>query len=150
MVKQLFDNKISDDKLLEIKIPVNFPTLTDAGDTYTSVAGQIQLKDAYYNYIKLKVTRDTMYFICLPNTTKTRLVNANVITAKEISDVPINKKGHDTAAKKINSLSEYNLQSFIYNYTAFGKNLKTDNKFVNTIINSPFIDSPGKPPNAIS
>jgi hypothetical protein len=39
------------------------------------------------------VTQDTMSFICIANSVKTRLVNANLIIAKEISDVPLSKKG---------------------------------------------------------
>ena len=95
MVKEIFDNKVDNAKLIEIKIPVNMPTIQD-WDEYEVITGQIQLKDAYYNYVRLRMTRDTMYFVCVPNTNKTRLVNANIITAKEINDVPISKKGHDS------------------------------------------------------
>lgn len=146
MVKQIFDNKIDDTKLIEIKIPVNFPTITNWTD-YAVVTGQIQLKDAYYNYVRLKMTTDTMYFICLPNAAKTRLVKANIIAAKDVSDVPISKKGQDAGVKKVNSLSEYNLQSFKYSCTRFGITLPTNNRFVNLQITHPFIESPGKPPN---
>jgi len=149
MVKQIFDNKIDKAKLIELKIPVNMPTIQDWTE-YEVVQGQVQLKDAYYNYVRLKMTRDTMYFICIPNTVKTRLVNANIITAKEINDVPMSKKGHDTGIKKVNTLSEYNLQAFQYSYHAFETQLKPNDNSVSFKLNSPFIDSPGKPPNFIS
>jgi hypothetical protein len=149
MVKQIFDNKINDAKLIEIKIPVNMPTIQDWNE-YEVVQGQIQLKDAYYNYVRLKMTRDTMYFICIPNTVKTRLVNANIITAKEINDVPLSKKGHDQAAKKISTVSEYNLQAFQYSYAAFETLLKQDNTSIPYHLTRPFVESPGKPPNFIS
>jgi hypothetical protein len=148
MVKKIYGDKITDAKLIEIKIPVHFPTITD-WDDYELIAGQIQLKDAYYNYVKLKMTRDTMYIVCLPNTTKTRLVNANIITAKEISDIPLNKSSHSTAIKKVGALSEYNLQAFQYNYSAFGIFLKQSPEPVSFNITNPFIESPGKPPNFI-
>lgn len=146
MVKQVFDSKINDAKLIEIKIPVHSPTLTD-WDDYEVVSGQIELKDAYYNYVKLKITRDTMYFVCLPNTAKTRLVNANIITAKEISDVPLSKNGHAPAVKKVNTLSEYNLQAFNYSFSGFGIFINQNNGSVTFKITRPFIESPGKPPN---
>ncbi len=147
MVKQIFDNKIDETKLIEIKIPVHFPTVTDWTE-YAVVEGQIQLKDAYYNYVRLKMTRDTMFFVCIPNATKTRLVNANIITAKEISDVPISKKGHDAPFKKVNSLSEYNLKTFHYGFPNFetSAGLNTINQVVLHLC-KPYIDSPGKPPN---
>lgn len=148
MVKQMYTNQINDSKYIELKIPVHMPTV-DNWTEYEVVAGQIQLKDAYYNYVKLKMTRDTMYFVCLPNKTKTRLVNAKIITAKEVADVPLSKKA-DSSSKKVNSLSEYNLQSFTYQYTVIGTVFKPSYKPVLTRLNSPYIESPGKPPNYTS
>ena len=148
MVKQIFDNKIDDTKLIEIKIPVNMPTVNDWTE-YEVIEGQIQLKDAYYNYVRLKMTHDTMYFVCLANTAKTRLVNANIITAKQISDVPLSKKG-DQAAKKVNTLNEYNLQGFQYDYSAFSILTRPGIRLLSFKLNEPFIESPGKPPNFIS
>jgi hypothetical protein len=149
MVKQLFDNKIDNAKLIEIKMPVNMPTIQDWTE-YEEIVGQIQLKDAYYNYVRLKMTRDTMYFICVANTTKTRLVTANIITAKQISDVPFSKKGQEPVSKKVNALSEYNLQVFKYHYSANGILLKNNISLLTFKLTNPFIDSPGKPPNFIS
>jgi hypothetical protein len=148
MVKQIYSNAINDSHFIELKIPVHMPTITD-WDDYEVVAGQIQLKDAYYNYVKLKMTRDTMYFVCLPNKTKTRLVHANIITAKEIADVPLSKKT-DAAAKKVNSaISEYNLQAFQYQHLVFETAVAPNYGAVSTSLNFPYIDSPGKPPNFI-
>jgi hypothetical protein len=147
MVKEIFDNKINEAKLIEIKIPVNMPTIQDWTE-YEVIQGQIQLKDAFYNYVRLRMTRDTMYFVCIPNTVKTHLVNANIITAKEINDVPLSKKGHDGSIKKVSLLSEYNLQAFQYHYTEFETVLKSNDKSLSINLNSPFIDSPVKPPNS--
>jgi len=95
------------------------------------------------------MTRDTMFFVCLPNTTKTRLVNANIIIAKKISDVPLSKKG-DQGVKKINTFIQYNFQAFQYQYSAFGTFLKRANTHIAFQLNNPFIDSPVKPPTFIS
>jgi hypothetical protein len=149
MVKQIFENKIDKTKLIELKIPVNMPTISDWTE-YEEIVGQIQLKDAYYNYVRLKMTRDTMYFICLQNTDKTRLVTANVITVKEISDVPVSKKGQSPVTKKVNTLSEYNLQAFKYSYAAFSVFLKQNQGILSFQLNKPFVESPGKPPNFIA
>jgi len=148
MVKQVYDNKINNAKLIELKIPVHMPTVLNWSE-YAVVAGQIQLKNAYYNYVKLKMTRDTMFFVCLPNTTKTRLVNANIIIAKQISDVPLSKKG-DQGVKKINTFIQYNFQAFQYRYSEFGTFLKRANIDIAFQLNNPFIDSPVKPPTFIT
>ena len=147
MVNEVFDNKINDNKnLIEIKIPAHSSEYASS-DEYKMVSGQIQLKDGYYNYVSLKITKDTMYFVCLPNVAKTRLVNANIITAKEISDAPVSKSSHNPTVKKIGTLSEYNLRVFQYNYTEFGVFLKPNRGQELLHLASPFIASPGKPPN---
>ncbi len=125
------------------------PTISDWTE-YEEIVGQIQLKDAYYNYVRLKMTRDTMYFICLQNTDKTRLVSANVITVKEISDVPVSKKGQAPVSKKVNTLSEYNLQTFKYSYAVVGISVKKNNAMLSFQLINPFIESPGKPPNFVA
>jgi len=149
LVKQIYDNKIDDKKLVEIKIASHLPIMQD-WDQYQEVVGQIQVKGAYYNYVRMRMTRDTMYLMCVANTNKTRLEAAKVVTTKEINDVPLSKKGHDPLAKKINTLSEYNLQVFNYHYAAFGTLVKLDRKPVSYSINHPYIESPGKPPNFIA
>jgi hypothetical protein len=150
MVKQIFENKIDKTKLIELKIPVNMPTISDWTE-YEEIVGQIQLKDAYYNYVRLKMTRDTMFFVCIPNATKTRLVNANIITAREIADVPLTKKGQNPSVKKINTLSDYNLQLFQYSYSGFGTQLAAGDIMAALLkTTKPYIESPGKPPNFIS
>ena len=146
IVKEIFDNKVNDAKLVEIKVPVNMPTIQDWTE-YEVIQGQIQLKDTYYNYVRLKMTRDTMYFVCIPNSVKTRLAKANVIAAKEFSDVPLTKKGHEAPVKKINSISDYNLQSFTYEYASFETDVKPVSRTISFVLDKPFFDSPGKPPN---
>jgi len=148
MVKQVYENKIDDNKLVLLKIPVNMPTVNEMTE-YETIAGQIQLKDAYYNYVKLKMTRDTMYFVCYANTAKTKLVKANLITAKEFSDVPMSKKS-DAVAKKLNALSEYNLQGFDYQYSITATLVKPIYKDMSSNLDNPYIDCPGKPPNTNS
>jgi hypothetical protein len=144
----MFENKIDKSQYIELKVPVHLPTIQDWTE-YAEVVGQIQLKDGYYNYTRLKMTRDTMYFVCVPNTAKERLINANVIVAKEINDVPFSKKGEQPVMKKVTTVTEYNFNAFQYSYSAFGTYLKKIDKPVFIHLNEPFIESPGKPPNAI-
>jgi len=122
------------------------PTVNDMTE-YETVAGQIQLKDAYYNYVKLKMTHDTLYLVCYANTAKTQLVKANIITAKEFTDVPMSKKS-DGVSKKLNTLSEYNLQAFNYHCSVSESFVKPDYKSISPKTDNPYISSPGKPPNA--
>ena len=81
--------KVSD--LVEIKIPVKLPKINNWGD-YERISGTIQLHKNWYNYVKLKMTRDTLFVMCVPNYKTTRLINANIIYAREVSEAPLNAK----------------------------------------------------------
>ncbi|WP_183559254.1 hypothetical protein [Mucilaginibacter sp. SP1R1] len=146
IVKQIYENKFDSAKLVEIKLPVHLPGIRD-WDNYVVDHGQLQLKGVYYNYLKYKITRDTMSFICIANSVKTRLVSANLVIAKEISDVPLSKKGHDSSQKKVNTGNEYSFQVMHYQFSAFSTMLKIRTIPISYHLSFPFIESPGKPPN---
>lgn len=149
IVKQMYDSKFNTKDLIEIKIPVNMPTIVDWPE-YEQITGQIQLNGGYYNYIRLKMTKDTMSLICLPNKIKANLVQANVIVAKNINDVPLSKKGAQSSAKKINLGYDNVYQVAECNYTDFAKTVKAVKNTLCSSLTNPYIESPGKPPNTIS
>ncbi|MBD1391589.1 hypothetical protein [Mucilaginibacter glaciei] len=103
--------------LVEIKIPVRMPYVHEQR-FYENVSGQIQLKGNCYNYVALKMTRDTMYVKCVPNYNKTKLINDNVITAKEVSDGPLSKKTHTPPVKKNGIDNEYNYTITLFDLAA--------------------------------
>jgi hypothetical protein len=69
LVNQMYDSKFNSSKLVELKIPVHMPTIEDWTE-YKDIVGQIQLNDSYYNYVKLKMTKDTLsrFFVTKQNT----------------------------------------------------------------------------------
>lgn len=142
IVKEVYDNKI-DKKLIEIKIPVHLPGM-HAWARYEHIEGQIQLKGTFYNYVRLKMSPDTMAMLCIPNTVKTRLFNANVIIAKEINDVPIGKRAHDSVKKTIDVQYDYPVVN--YQFTATPVLIKKE--YVNTYSSllNPFVETRGQPP----
>jgi hypothetical protein len=147
MVKQMYDNKINSAKLIELKVPVNMPTIQDWTE-YEHIAGQIQLNNAYYNYVRLKMTRDTMYLICLPNNVKADLEKANIIVAKNINDVPMSKKGTTTPSVKKVDFGYDNVYQVLHcDYTPIAKLVNVIDHNTAAHLTSPYIESPGKPPN---
>ena len=147
IVKQIYENKVDATQLIQIKIPVSNPHMQDWKD-YEKVQGQIQLKDNYYNYVGVKMTKDTMYLVCIANSVKTRLVSANLIVAKNMADVPLNKKGSDAGqVKKASGGFEYQIPSSHYSYVAFSTTLKGHENPISAKLTHPYIESPGKPPN---
>ena len=139
------NNRYKTSDLVEIKIPVHL-AIQENWAEYEPISGQVQLKDNSYNYAELKLTRDTMYLLCIPNPDKSRLVNANIIYAKQVSDIPMNKKSHLPLLKKSISESEY--QYSIIDYQAFipakSSNAGHEHAFSDIVKTS--IDVPGQPP----
>lgn len=100
--------------LVEIKIPAHMPQVQDWPE-YEPLYGQVQLQGDSYNYVKLRVTHNAIYIMCVPNYSTTRLANANVIYARQVSDVPLNKKGNTNAVKTFSFNTYYHLTA---SYTA--------------------------------
>lgn len=98
--------------LVEIKLPVNMPCIT-SWSAYEPIRGQVQFKDASYNYVKLKITRKAIYLMCVPNYQRTQLLGQNIINAKNIPDIPVNKKSHIPFGK-LNSPDKHNFPITFY------------------------------------
>lgn len=148
LVKQMYDNKFDPEKLVELKVPVNMPTIQDWTE-YEHIEGQFQFNNVYYNYVRLKMTRDTMYLICLPNNVKSNLVKANLIITKNLNDVPLSKKNatSNPLTKKVN-LGYDNVYQIVHcNHTPCTKLLMRIDNFLSPQLSHPYIESPGKPPN---
>lgn len=79
--------------LTEVQIPVNMPGITD-WTSFINVSGQIQFANTSYNYVKMKVTKHTLYLMCVPNYDATRLSDENILNAKNVKDIPVSKKDH--------------------------------------------------------
>lgn len=97
---QIHENQYKSADLVEVKIPVSLPEIYN-WDTFHPVKGQVQLRHHCYNYVKLRITKDTLYLMCLPNYVKNMLVRTKVIYAKEIDDLPVGKKTSDSSVKKL-------------------------------------------------
>ncbi len=149
IVKNIYENKVDATQLVQIKVPVNNKGITNWPD-YERVQGQIQLKDGFYNYVGVKMTQDTMFLVCVANSTKTKLFNANIIVAKNVSDAPLSKKGEAPAKKAPSSVSEYNNPVVSYNFLNFDDSVERIVNLISSKLTSPYIKSPGKPPNHIS
>lgn len=98
--EQISKNLYKASDLVEIKIPVNLPKITN-WNSYERISGTIQLQENWYNYVKLRMTRDTLFVMCVPNYKTTRLINANIIYAREVSEAPLNAKKQAIPLKNI-------------------------------------------------
>lgn len=148
IVKQIYENKINARQLVQFKIPVHNPDMKD-WDDYKHLQGQLQVKNGYYNYVGAKVTRDTMYLVCVANITKTRLTELNLIVAKDFSDTPQGKKAPEQQpVKKVSVAFEYNNPAVEYSFVTFFTDINESLNLSSELLTNPYIESPGKPPNS--
>jgi hypothetical protein len=146
--EQVSKNNYNIDDLVEVKLPVHMPTIQDWKE-YTCVCGQVKFKSNCYNYVRLKMTRDTVYLMCIPNYEKTRLINQNIIDARKIADIPVNKKERIPFGKA-NNLGMYHYQLTQYKFLTPTITVKGTLKYSYPNIVNSYISLPGQPPDAIN
>ena len=149
IINQINNNRYHNSDLVEVKIPVNLPTLQDWTE-FETVSGQVQFKNNKYNYAQIKMTRDTLYLLVIPNYERTKLVNANIIYAKQVNDIPVNKKSHNSLLKKSISESEYHYISLNYKTTIPVNNTNCYRDYTFLSITKPSLGVPGQPPDLLS
>lgn len=86
--------------LTEVIIPVQLNSVSEWG-SYENISGQIQFEDNTYNYVKMKITHHAMYLMCVPNYESTQPFGNNIITAKNVKNVPVPKKDHVPFGKSV-------------------------------------------------
>jgi hypothetical protein len=147
IIENINHNRYKSAELVEVKIPVHLNT--QDWHEYAIISGQVQLKDHSYNYAELKLTRDTMYLLCIPDSDRSRLINAHIIYAKQVNDIPLNKKSHIPPIKK--SLQESEYLYHIWADKAFlqqsSKKHTPEYNYSATI--NPTLAAPGQPPEGI-
>ncbi len=100
------DAQFSEQELLEIKVPLDLPYTTDWSD-YERYDGEIEIRGTHYNYVKRKLSGDTLYLLCLPNEGKTQIHMVKNEYAKKVNDIPAGKESRDNPGKKNNNSCEY-------------------------------------------
>ncbi|HVW13024.1 MAG TPA: hypothetical protein VHB54_04330 [Mucilaginibacter sp.] len=142
--EQISKNHYRVDDLVEVKLPVKMPAIEDWKE-YIFINGQIKLGNASYNYVKLKMTRDTMYLMCIPNYEATRLINQNIINARKIANIPIGKKDHVPLVKTVTiNVLKHHVQQFQFSDSYVI--LQTCTAPFNIRISEPALTNPEQPP----
>lgn len=97
---------------MQVKVPMHLPNVVN-WDNYEQINGELQLKGHYYKYVGLKITRDTMFLLCLPDDEKTRLENEHIQLAKQENDSPTSKRAHGALPKLAPPIAKYDNQVVI-------------------------------------
>ena len=108
--------KYSEEQLVEIRIPLNMPYYSDKD--YEEVYGETDWNGEHYQYVKRKVSNNTLYLLCLPNKEKTSIVKVKNEFTKAVNDIPGNKEGSQQKSGLVKLLTT----EFRVNETAFDIN----------------------------
>jgi len=141
--EQIGENHYNIDDLVEIKVSANMPGVTD-WKGYEKLSGRIQFKNSAYNYVKIKMTRNAIYLVCIPNYATTHLSGQNIIYARQVPDIPVPKKDH-VPFGKINLIA-YNYQAVHYKFSIPLIKVRKTVSCNHSFIPNPLIKGPGQPP----
>ncbi|QMU28045.1 hypothetical protein [Adhaeribacter radiodurans] len=146
LVARLDLNQYRESELIQFKIPISVPYITDRPD-YERVDGQVEIKGVLYTYVKRKIEKDTIYLQCLPNRATQRLSKARVAYTKHVNDLPQSKKNQTgSTIKKSGIFSEYDFKTIDYQFAA---PIATANSYISYLSCAPIplaFDVPGEPP----
>lgn len=118
LVKRIEAGNYNRNSLIILKVPVRLPYYNDWNE-FERVDGEIVIEGVHYTYVERKVSQDTLYLACLPNTDKTELSNSQNEYAKNVNGLPVNnKKSSDSNIKKNVLGLEYNNPGTLYNLDA--------------------------------
>lgn len=146
-------NSYDESQLVELKVPINLPYQTN-WSSYQRFDGEIEIAGTLYKYVKRKVTNDTLYLMCLPNTKKMHLETAKNDFFKVTNDLSQNDNSKKSDNSK--SLTFKNLQGE-YDEYSFHVNsqipLASTGNFIQSgdsdnLVSCPHI-SPEQPPDAL-
>lgn len=101
------DNKESD--LISIKLPSSLPPYTENLDKFEWVNGEVNIEGTIYQYVKRKITHDSIEFLCVPHVAKMKYESARERFFKLCNDLQEN-----THQKKNSNLTHIKLASFEY------------------------------------
>jgi hypothetical protein len=146
ITEQINNNRYKSTDLIEVKIPVHL-TISD-WDAFQPIGGQLKVKDKVYNYAELRLTRDTMYLMCIPNHEKARIINAKNVYAKQVNDIPVNKKSNLPLLKKNISENYYTHTDNKFGILTPTERTKNWRNYVTSNIISTSINFAGQPPDA--
>jgi hypothetical protein len=106
-------NRYDASQLIEVKVPVSMPYQTD-WSLYQRFDGEIEIGGMPYKFVKRKLSGDTLYIVCIPNSKKLHLQKARnnyFALSSDLSNTNTKNSGSSKAAFK-NLQTEYDVYAF--------------------------------------
>ena len=73
---QIHTNNLQEEDLISIKVPAALPPYSSNLETFEWVDGEVNVDGTIYRYVKRRIFKDSVEFLCVPHTAKMRLENA--------------------------------------------------------------------------
>ena len=120
LIASLDKDQYNDDDLISIKLASNLPYYTSS-DHFTRMDGAIELHGEHYNFVKCRMYRDSVEYLCIPNKAKTKLSNARNEFYKLVNDIqnPSQSKKSGNPGSVKNLLSEYYQENTSWNFPSY-------------------------------
>lgn len=138
--------------LVSIKVATVLPPYTYASNTYESITGEVDVHGMTYKYVKRRIFKDSIEFLCVPHIAKKRLENAReefFRLSNDLQNASDQKKSSNTIQIKP-VVFEYCSLTDNYTFTS----LNTEVNFFYTILTpykpSRFSCSVDHPPEAVT
>jgi hypothetical protein len=103
LTKSIESLSYSEDDLIEIKIPLNNPYISD--HEFKLVQGETKYKGKFYQYVKRKIADNILHLLCLPNIKKENLIQTKNNLAENNSTNIDNKNSNKNNSNKITHIS---------------------------------------------
>ncbi len=146
---RLDKNQYDESQLIELKVPIHLPYQT-SWSAFERYDGEINLNGTLYKYVERKVSNDTLYLKCLPNTKKMHLEIAKDDYFKNTNDLAQNSGSKKPGNSKTSGFKKVTSDYDSYNgRSGFSLSANFSQTFAGYIplnlISSPRI-SPEQPP----
>lgn len=146
--QQIDSHQYNDQELVQLSVAIHMPYIP-SNSGFEPVEGSIEIKGVHYDYVKRKVTEDTLYIMCLPNHQKTQLEKNKSAYSSEVNDFATNKKQKERGSFKNNSNTEYNNIIPQYSFAAPVAIIFTSGNGIVYRLHNTSIDAPENPPQSI-
>ncbi|MEO5995749.1 MAG: hypothetical protein ABIN89_03510 [Chitinophagaceae bacterium] len=150
LVAELDKDQYDDSALITIKLPSNLPYYTNSKH-YERMDGELEINGMHYNYVKCRIYKDTVEYLCIPNQIRTRLSNARDEFYKLVNDLQHptqNKKTGDTCNSIKSLLSEYYQETNSWAFDAFLPEQSVNNSYNCLNLSKPAVLPQELPPDA--
>jgi hypothetical protein len=108
-LEMVLDNdEYSNQALISIKQPINLPYYNNSS-TFSRAYGEVELRGILYTYVKSRIYNDTLEMLCIPNTSKQKLLQSKNDFTSTVFDLQkdANKKSTEKLGSFIKLFSEY-------------------------------------------